>query len=147
MIEVAFSPVETSIDAATYSARYGYSVGPDAQGTSRRTARAYTAEQKTLSFSLITRYEILRGLTFKQASAQLRVFELFCGSNQVLEVTDRVVVVAATIYADLRARGQLIPDADLLIAATALENNLVLATNNVSDFARVAGLEIDNWMG
>ena len=41
---------------------------------------------------------------------------------------------------------QLIPDADILIAATAIENALVLATNNEGDFGRIAGLRIDNWL-
>ena len=37
----------------------------------------------------------------------------------------------------------LIADADILIAATALENSLVVATNNLADFGRIAGLRID----
>jgi tRNA(fMet)-specific endonuclease VapC len=40
----------------------------------------------------------------------------------------------------------LIPDADILIAATALANGLVLATNNVQDFTRITGLRVDNWL-
>jgi tRNA(fMet)-specific endonuclease VapC len=40
----------------------------------------------------------------------------------------------------------LIPDADILIAATAIENGLVLATNNLRDFGRIASLQIDNWL-
>jgi tRNA(fMet)-specific endonuclease VapC len=40
----------------------------------------------------------------------------------------------------------LIPDADILIAATAIENALVLATNNLGDFGRITGLRIDNWL-
>jgi predicted nucleic acid-binding protein len=42
----------------------------------------------------------------------------------------------------------LLPDADILIAATAIENenDLVLATNNVADFERIPDLRIDNWL-
>jgi predicted nucleic acid-binding protein len=39
----------------------------------------------------------------------------------------------------------LIGDADILIAASALTNNLVLSTNNVAHFARIPELRIDNW--
>jgi len=39
----------------------------------------------------------------------------------------------------------LLPGADVLIAATALENGLVVATNNLADFGRIAGQGIDNW--
>ncbi|MCL4203325.1 MAG: DUF104 domain-containing protein [Pirellulaceae bacterium] len=37
-------------------------------------------------------------------------------------------------------------DPEALIAATAIENALVLATNNLGDFGRFAGLRIDNWL-
>ncbi len=92
------------------------------------------------------RFEILRGRKAKRATAQLAAFDAFCGNNEVLPITDGVIVRAAEIYADLHGRGQLIPDADILIAATAIENALVLATNNLGDFGRIAGLRIDNWL-
>ena len=90
--------------------------------------------------------EILRCLKAKRATVQLAAFDAFCGNNEVLPITDAVIVRAADIYADLHGRGQLIPDADILIAATTFENSLVLATNNVTDFGRIAGLRIDNWL-
>jgi predicted nucleic acid-binding protein len=46
----------------------------------------------------------------------------------------------------LYRQGKIIGDADILIAATALENDLVLVTNNVSHFGRVNELPIDNWL-
>jgi tRNA(fMet)-specific endonuclease VapC len=45
----------------------------------------------------------------------------------------------------LRQKGTLIEDFDLLIAATALNNNLVLVTNNVDHFTRIEKLQIENW--
>jgi tRNA(fMet)-specific endonuclease VapC len=109
-------------------------------------ARTYLADSQRLTISLVTRFEILRGLKAKRATAQLAAFDSFCRSNEVLPITDAVIVRAADIYADLHLRGLLIPDADILIAATAIENDLVLATNNLADFGRIAGLRIDNWL-
>ena len=106
----------------------------------------YLVDHRRLTMSLVTRYEILRGLKAKSATAQLAAFDAFCVNNEVLPVDDRVIVRAADIYADLRSRGLLIADADILIAATALEGGLVLATNNVGDFERISGLQIDNWL-
>lgn len=63
----------------------------------------------------------------------------------MLPLTDEVVVRAADLYADLRARGQLISDADLLIAGTALTHDLVLVTNNLDHFNRIPDLELDTW--
>jgi len=109
-------------------------------------ARAYLVDHPQLTLSLVTRFEVLRGLKAKKATAQLAAFDSFCASNEVLPITDEIIVRAAEVYADLHVRGQLIPDADILIAATALENGLVLATNNRADFGRIAGLQIDNWL-
>ena len=110
-------------------------------------ARSYPADHQQLTISLVTRFEILRGLKAKRAAAQLAAFDSFCANNEVLPISDQIIVSAADIYADLHIRGQLISDADILIAATAIENSLVLATNNLADFNRIAGLRIDNWLG
>jgi tRNA(fMet)-specific endonuclease VapC len=45
----------------------------------------------------------------------------------------------------LEAAGLVIGAMDLLIAAHALALNAVLVTNNATDFARVPGLQTDNW--
>ena len=42
--------------------------------------------------------------------------------------------------------GKPIDSFDLLIAATALENDLILVTNNLKHFSRIPGLKIENWM-
>ena len=47
--------------------------------------------------------------------------------------------------ARLRREGNLIPDFDLLIGAAAIENDLILVTNNEAHFKRLDGVEIDNW--
>jgi predicted nucleic acid-binding protein len=36
-------------------------------------------------------------------------------------------------------------DADLLIAATALEHGMTLATGNAADFSWIAGLTLEDW--
>jgi tRNA(fMet)-specific endonuclease VapC len=108
-------------------------------------ARLYLAQHKRFSISVITRYEILRGLTVKGASTQTTVFEDFCTQNEVVPISDDVVLRAAEIYADLHKRGELIGDADILIAASAQVRRYGLATNNEAHFRRITGLEITNW--
>jgi tRNA(fMet)-specific endonuclease VapC len=109
-------------------------------------ARTYLTDHSQLTISLVTRFEVLRGLKAKRATVQLAAFDSFCATNSVLPLTPAIIERASDIYAELHRRGQLIPDADLLIAATALEHGLVIATNNVTDFSRVNGLKIDNWL-
>jgi tRNA(fMet)-specific endonuclease VapC len=109
-------------------------------------SRQYLVKYSQLSFSLITRFEILRGLKAKRATAGVERFEKFCATCEILSVTDEIVVLASEIYAELYQQGQLIGDADILIAATAIANGLDLATNNTSHFTRVPGLRVDNWL-
>ena len=49
------------------------------------------------------------------------------------------------IKAELQKTGELLPDADLLIAATALDAGAVLVTGSTSHFSRIPGLPLENW--
>ena len=51
----------------------------------------------------------------------------------------------AEIRADLKKRGAQIGAADLMIAAHARAMGAIVVTNNVEDFERVKGLEVENW--
>ena len=108
-------------------------------------SRQYLQAHGHFTFSIMTRYEILRGLKAKGATTKLEAFEQFCQANQVLTMTDPIIVRAAEIYAGLKQRGQLISDADILIAATAVTHGLTLVTNNTAHYGRIAGLTLDNW--
>jgi tRNA(fMet)-specific endonuclease VapC len=53
--------------------------------------------------------------------------------------------VYGQIRADLTRRGLVIGPYDMQIAAIALVNNVILVTHNVSEFSRVAGLQLEDW--
>lgn len=108
--------------------------------------RAYLAQHDRLTFSIISRYEILRGLKAKAATRQQANFERLCARSRVLPLTDDVILQAAETYADLYKRGELIADADILIAASAMSNDLGLVTNNERHFRRITGLYVENWL-
>jgi tRNA(fMet)-specific endonuclease VapC len=105
----------------------------------------YLSEHRQFTISIITRYEILRGLKAKGAERQASRFEDFCMRNRVLGITDEVVLRAAEIYANLYNRGELIGDADILIAASALVNGCGIVTNNEGHFRRIKNLQVVNW--
>ena len=107
--------------------------------------QAYLAVHGQITISIITRYEVLRGLEAKQAWKQRSAFETLCAAMQVMSLSDGVVVRAAAIYGDLHQRGDLIGDADILIAATAMEHGLALVSNNERHLRRIADLALDNW--
>ncbi len=56
---------------------------------------------------------------------------------------------AAKLYGDIRAtlerKGLIIGPNDLMIAAIAKVNNLILVTNNTKEFTRVEKLKLENW--
>lgn len=109
-------------------------------------ARAYLAEHRRFSFSLFTRYEIMRGLAAKQAVSQITAFQRFCSACEILPIDDSIIVSAAEIYGDLRRRGDLIGDGDIIIAATAINHKLTVITNNENHFRRIHGLRLENWL-
>jgi tRNA(fMet)-specific endonuclease VapC len=109
-------------------------------------AKNYLLWHGQLTFSIITRYEILRGLKAKGATKQIQAFDDFCNQNIILPITDETVVKAADIYADLRQRGAPIGDADILIAASALIRGWAVVTNNEAHFLRIPELQVINWL-
>jgi tRNA(fMet)-specific endonuclease VapC len=109
-------------------------------------ARNYLATHPQLTLSLITRYEVRRGLEAKNAAKQLVAFDRFCAANEVLPLTESIVVRASESYGDLHSRGCLIGDADILSAATAIEHGAVVSTNNEAHFRRVPNLVVVNWL-
>ena len=108
-------------------------------------AKAYLAQHNLFTFSIITRYEVLRGLKAKSAGRKAATFDIFCSRNRILPLTEDAIVRAAEIYAELYKRGELIGDADILISATALVNGPGVATNNERHFGRITGLHVGNW--
>jgi tRNA(fMet)-specific endonuclease VapC len=66
----------------------------------------------------------------------------FLSDFAILPLDDPIVERFAQMRAALRRQGRLIPDLDLLIAATALEKDLTLVTRNARHFARINGLRL-----
>ena len=110
-----------------------------------RRAAAYLGRHRQFSFSAFTLYEVLRGLKDNQAVAQLQRFEVFCRRSLILDVSRPVLERASDLWPAGRQGGHPHKDADLIIAATALEHGRVLITGNTRHFAWIPGLAIDDW--
>jgi len=52
---------------------------------------------------------------------------------------------AGEIRALLASRGSMIGSYDVLIAGQAVARDMILVTNNTSEFGRVPGLRIEDW--
>ena len=99
--------------------------------------------QGNLALSLITFGEIYEGVYFgMDPERHERVFLQFLRGVRVLPLTRPIMRRFARIRGELRRNGNLIRDPDLLIAATALQHDLVLATRNRHHFERIPGLRL-----
>jgi len=89
-------------------------------------------------------YEIRRELVFKQAAGQLSAFEKLVEAMVWTEFTAPIWNRASSLWSTLRARGRSHNDADVLIAAHALESGATLVTGNVAHF-HDTGVRLEDW--
>jgi predicted nucleic acid-binding protein len=89
-------------------------------------------------------HEVRRGLLARDAKAQMALFENLFATFQWQDYTRDDWSLAAEWWAQRRAAGQPIADADLLIAVFAHNRNAALVTDNEKDFADL-GVNVENW--
>jgi len=97
------------------------------------------------AISVITYGEMMEGVLFDrkgQPALNFQRWERFIEPFDVLNVTQGIAEVWASVRGLLRSRGLLILDNDLIIASTALHLDLTVVTLNKRDFGRVDGLSL-----
>ena len=106
-------------------------------------------KSKSLFFKLTERYSVF-------AVSAVTEYELYLGNSQeqnifwddffsritVLPFDTRAVKQSVSIYRQLKQQSKLIDIPDIMIAGTALQNNIPLATLNRKHFERIKGLNI-----
>ena len=105
----------------------------------------YLAQHQQFAFSSMSWYEILRGLRFKKATRQLTNLTTFCDHSIIYPISDAVLERACDLWVEGETAGHPHHDADLIIAATALEHGCVLVTGNTRHFSWIPGLTIEDW--
>lgn len=99
-----------------------------------------------LKVSAVTAFELEYGARRSGRYAILtRVIDAFLDNVEVLPLDLSAAQEAGAIRADLAAAGQPIGAYDLLIAGHARSRGMTLVTHNVSEFARVTSLAIEDW--
>jgi predicted nucleic acid-binding protein len=91
--------------------------------------------------SVVTVLEFLEG--FHRAEDG----ERFLAPFPQLAVSTEVARIGSRIRRNLRQRGEMIGDFDILIAATALSAGRSLVTDNVRHFNRIEGLVVEGYRG
>ena len=104
---------------------------------------ALDRELESLAISVITYGEVYEGiLAGENTQQQAEAFEDFLDGPALLLVDQRVAHTWARLRGALRTGGHPLPDADLLIAATAITHDAMLITGNRKHFERIPGLQL-----
>lgn len=100
-----------------------------------------------MCISAVTEAELIHGAEKSQhREHNLRQVEDFTSRLEVLEYNRKAADHYGDIRADLERKGTPIGVNDLHISAHARSEGLVLVTNNLREFERVAGLRTENWL-
>lgn len=99
-----------------------------------------------ISISMITYAELVFGAKRSQNEQKNMILVNHIRDIYHIEqLTEGVMEVFADIKAKLFSSGIRIEDMDLMIAATALYNDLTLVTNNTKHFEKIPNLKLENW--
>jgi tRNA(fMet)-specific endonuclease VapC len=109
--------------------------------------RARDAGPSAIAISAITLAEMWFGAAKSQHPRRSRADQdAFLAPFRVLDFDAAAADCYAHARAHLAAKGQPIGDRDLMIAAIAVANRLIVVTSNISEFARVPGVVVEDWM-
>ena len=119
----------------------------DADGAVGQRAQKLLLSQpeRQLCTSVIVQCELVYGLAKRPSKRLQRAYEFQIGGLVVLPLDTHVIDHYARLRAELERLGQFIGPNDTFIAAHALAIGAVLVTAD-SDFTRVPGLRVENWL-
>jgi tRNA(fMet)-specific endonuclease VapC len=117
------------------------------RGRASVAARLAAVDPADVTISVATLCELRYGAACSARSEDNHAaIDAFSAGVGLWGVDAQVAAVFGRVKAELRRGGQLIEDFDLLLAATALANDLTLVSNNLAHFRRVAGLRVESWV-
>ena len=90
--------------------------------------------------------ELAFGVAKSGSARNRQALEMFLAPLTILPFDAPAVWAYGDLRADLERRGTPIGSLDTMIAAHALSQQAMLVTNNTREFAKVPGLQLDNWV-
>lgn len=110
--------------------------------------RLQRCSPEDLCISSVVVAELRYGADKSQRSAENhKLIDLLLGEIPCLDFDSSAASVYGRIRTDLEKRGEPIGPYDLMIAAHALSLRLILVSDNMREFRRVANLRVENWRG
>jgi len=110
-------------------------------------AEELDATGEEVGLSVISVEEYVRGIYYLYLNSdilkeKLKAAKRDVSAFEILPITYEVALKAAEIDAMLTIKGEMLSLADVLIAATAIANNLILITRNVKHFKRIPNIRV-----
>lgn len=103
-------------------------------------------QNEEMSISVITYGEMIFGaekskFREKNLSVAHEIRKIFPVEN----ITSEIIECFGRLKANLQKTGKNVDDMDLLIAATAISNDMVLVTHNTKHFINIPELQLEDW--
>ena len=95
-------------------------------------------QYRNLFVSAVAKYEVFVGVAEKDRDE----WEMLFNRVTVLAFDDATIETARSVYRQLKRENKMIDISDILIASTAMANDLPLATFNRDHFERIRGLRL-----
>ena len=103
-------------------------------------------QNNPMSISVVSYGELIFGARkSKQTEKNLATVQAIKSIFPLFDITPEIMEVFGAIKAHLQTIGKISDDMDLLIAATAIANNLILVTHNTKHFEHIPNLQFVDW--
>jgi len=100
-----------------------------------------------IKLSAISLAELEYGVSkSKSRDKNRRALVDFVTAFDIVDFNDADAEVFGIIRAELERKGQVIGAYDMQIAAQAITRDLILVTNNTSEFIRIPNIKLENWV-
>lgn len=105
----------------------------------------FTELYESCCMSSITAAELQYGAKKRNNRALTQKVQALCNLLTIIPWNEEAAGVYAKLRVELEAAGTPIGNMDMLIAASAIAENVTLITNNIEHFSKTASLKIENW--
>ena len=117
------------------------------KGRDEIVSRMGRANPDDLATTRINHSELLFGAYHSQrVEENLKKFKTLFADLIIYEYDEKASELFAQQKADLKRKGSMIADMDLMIASICLANEAHLVTNNLRHFERIEGLTLETWL-
>ena len=103
-------------------------------------------DNDSIGLTWLSVYEFFKGIFASGKFDEEMFLKKFVESAVMLEESYESTKIGGDIYGTLKRNGNLLNDADIIIASVVKSRDSVLVTNNEEHFRRINGLKVENWL-